>query len=219
TRHRQRDDNRSAPDVNGDAAAGSPRDHVLAMAAETGLQPARQEVVESDTEASGFTPPPQAATRSAEAPGPAKYRASGSDYAAELADADKPDLTIAGSPDIDELSPATKRLQKIVGLIQQQRIFAARHELGAFLQDYPGYSLPADFPLHRQDAIPVGKNTGNDAIVPEAELWLRGIAELAEQGKTDRARIQLADFFGIYADYPLPADFPLSRQDAEPIDR
>ncbi|MBT8130792.1 MAG: hypothetical protein KJO35_00870, partial [Gammaproteobacteria bacterium] len=178
TRHRQRDDNRLASDVNGDPAAGSPREHALAMAAETGLQPARQEVVEPDTEASGFAPPPQAATRPDPAPGPAEYRASGSDEAAELADVDKPAVTIAGSRDKDELSPATERLQKIVGLMQQQRIFAARHELGAFLQDYPGYTLPADFPLHRQDAIPVGKNTGNDAIVPEAELWLRGIAEL-----------------------------------------
>lgn len=96
----------------------------------------------------------------------------------------------------------------------------ARRSLAYFLTAYPGHELPDDFPLQAEDALfDTNSNDNPVEIVPEAASWLRGIGMMAERGDIDQARTQLAEFVRIFPDYPLPADFPLTREDALPIER
>ncbi|MDH3647358.1 MAG: hypothetical protein OER80_11345 [Gammaproteobacteria bacterium] len=111
-------------------------------------------------------------------------------------------------------------LETIAKLHEQGYVLTARRKLGSFLTQYPDYELPDDYPMQASDAI-FGSSSAIDTqeIVPEAETWLRDIAQMAQRGEIDQARIQLAEFFQIYPDYPLPVEFPLTRDDAAPIER
>lgn len=106
-------------------------------------------------------------------------------------------------------------LIEISRLHERGRVQTARRELGEFLTTYPDYELPDFYPLQASDAI---YPKDPQPIVPEAESWLRGIGQMADRGDIDQARMQLAEFLARYPDYPLPADFPLNREDAS-IDR
>lgn len=109
-------------------------------------------------------------------------------------------------------------LDRIAAQYRQGQVQDARNGLGTFLAIYPEYPIPGDFPLAAEDAL-YDARLPDGGIVPEAGAWLRGIGQMAGRGQTDEARTELARFFRVYPDYPLPADFPLTRADAEPIER
>lgn len=111
-------------------------------------------------------------------------------------------------------SAAQGWLDAIGALHALGRVDTARRQLGEFLLRYPDYELPAAFPLRERDAVYTPA-----AIVQPAAQWLDDIATLAEAGRIDAARQQLARFFERYPDYELPANFPLTRADAGPIER
>ena len=105
-------------------------------------------------------------------------------------------------------------LERIATLYREGQTHAARLAFGEFLVLYPDAALPDDFPLGRSEAIAPQRT-----IIREADDWLRGVAILADEGRVDAARQELARFFERYPDYELPAWFPLTREDAAPIER
>ncbi len=112
----------------------------------------------------------------------------------------------------DYLAPQ-RFLERISGLYPDDPL-AAKRELGEFLLMYPDADLPEGFPLARADAVYPQRR-----IVQAADAWLRDIAGLAYEGRIDAARQQLARFFERYPDYELPGWFPLTPDDAAPIER
>ena len=151
---------------------------------------------------------PGAAGATVPAGPPSRARMSGTQVAPIAADSEMVADDLQGKSLSATSHPAPDDwLDEIAALHQRGRELTARRELGMFLADYPGYRLPRSFPLQADEAIPA-------AIIPDAGDWLREIARLAEQGNTDRARMQLAEFLDYYPDHPLPTDFPLRREDA-----
>ncbi|MBT8144995.1 MAG: hypothetical protein KJO55_09860 [Gammaproteobacteria bacterium] len=120
----------------------------------------------------------------------------------------RPKSAIGGDSGLYVLSES-KWARRIVSLHRSGQRRAARREFGEFLVRYPDAELPVGFPLKKRQAIKPKR-----AIVQNAEDWLFDIAQLADEGDNDEARMQLAEFLDIYQDYELPAWFPLTRDDA-----